>query len=388
MGSLRGCPGAALAPLLLLGFPVLCLAGLREPGPTIDGRPLASCTLREKERRAFICRAPQAAPGSVLTWYLDGRRQEANCSAAGTASSTLTITARRTDRELNCSVTDPASNDTANASVLLDVQYKPEILRADARYEEVDDAGLLLVLFVLVQANPPASITWVDQDGRIVANASEFLLLDTKHYPGLANHSLHVHLGRAATNLSVSAANSLGITTTSLLPPGLLDAHVELPFLGVAVGSALALSALLGLGSLAACLACRRAKPVPGKSQAGGSPGAGTWACSSAPAGSRAPGHGRSLTPSLPQDSLDLHRFLPAGPSTCRPQARACPGRTGPCRLICDSESSHRSTEPPLGMWKPREGSGPCRTPLSSVREYRQVWSHSQWLGASTKFPV
>ncbi|XP_040390358.1 transmembrane protein 25 isoform X3 [Cygnus olor] len=264
MGSLRGCPGAALAPLLLLGFPVLCLAGLREPGPTIDGRPLASCTLREKERRAFICRAPQAAPGSVLTWYLDGRRQEANCSAAGTASSTLTITARRTDRELNCSVTDPASNDTANASVLLDVQYKPEILRADARYEEVDDAGLLLVLFVLVQANPPASITWVDQDGRIVANASEFLLLDTKHYPGLANHSLHVHLGRAATNLSVSAANSLGITTTSLLPPGLLDAHVELPFLGVAVGSALALSALLGLGSLAACLACRRAKPVPG----------------------------------------------------------------------------------------------------------------------------
>ncbi|XP_035411857.1 transmembrane protein 25 isoform X3 [Cygnus atratus] len=264
MGSLRGCPGAALAPLLLLGFPVLCLAGLREPGPTIDGRPLASCTLREKERRAFICRAPQAAPGSVLTWYLDGRRQEANCSAAGTASSTLTITARRTDRELNCSVTDPASSDTANASVLLDVQYKPEILRADARYEEVDDAGLLLVLFVLVQANPPASITWVDQDGRIVANASEFLLLDTKHYPGLANHSLHVHLGRAATNLSVSAANSLGITTTSLLPPGLLDAHVELPFLGVAVGSALALSALLGLGSLAACLACRRAKPVPG----------------------------------------------------------------------------------------------------------------------------
>ncbi|XP_035202180.1 transmembrane protein 25 isoform X7 [Oxyura jamaicensis] len=222
MGSLGGCPGAALAPLLLLGFPALCLAaGLREQGPTIDGRPLASCTLREKERRAFTCRAPQAAPGSMLTWYLDGRRQEANCSAAGTASSTLTITARRADRELSCSLTDPASSDTANASVLLDVQYKPEILRADAHYEEVNDAGLLLVLFVLVQANPPASITWVDQDGHIVANASKFLLLDTKHYPGLANHSLHVHLSSAATNLSVSAANSLGITTTSLLPSGL-----------------------------------------------------------------------------------------------------------------------------------------------------------------------
>uniref|UniRef100_A0A8B9ZMJ7 Transmembrane protein 25 n=1 Tax=Anas zonorhyncha TaxID=75864 RepID=A0A8B9ZMJ7_9AVES len=252
-----------------LQFPAQLSArlGLREPGPTIDGRPLASCTLREEERRAFTCRAPRAAPGSVLTWYLDGRRQEANCSAAGTAGSTLTITARRADRELNCSVTHPASGATANASVLLDVQYKPEILRADARYEEVDDAGLLLLLFVLVQANPPASITWVDQDGRVVANASEFLLLDTKHYPGLANHSLHVHLGSAATNLSVSAANSLGVTTASLLPPGLLDAHVELPLLGVAVGSALALSALLGLGSLAACLACRRAKSAPGKSQ-------------------------------------------------------------------------------------------------------------------------
>ncbi|NWZ27566.1 TMM25 protein, partial [Asarcornis scutulata] len=201
------------------------------------------------------------------------------------------ITARRADRELNCSVTHPASGATANASVLLDVQYKPEILRADARYEEVDDAGLLLLLFVLVQANPPASITWVDQDGHVVANASEFLLLDTKHYPGLANHSLHVHLGSAATNLSVSAANSLGVTTASLLPPGLLDAHVELPLLGVAVGSALALSALLGLGSLAACLACRRAKPAPGKSQAGGSPGAGRCTC--------LPRENRSLPPNL-----------------------------------------------------------------------------------------
>ncbi|NXI62371.1 TMM25 protein, partial [Anseranas semipalmata] len=175
------------------------------------------------------------------------------------------ITAQRADRELNCSLMDPASGDTANASVLLDVQYKPEILHADARYQEVDDAGLLLMLFVLVQANPPASITWVDQDGHIVANASEFLLLDAKHYPGLANHSLRVHLSSMATNLSVSAANGLGVTTASLLPPGLLDARVELPLLGVAVGAALALSALLGLGSLAACLACCRAKPAPGK---------------------------------------------------------------------------------------------------------------------------
>ncbi|KAF1611047.1 Transmembrane protein 25, partial [Eudyptes chrysolophus] len=180
------------------------------------------------------------------------------------------LTARRTDRELNCSLMDPASGETYNASVLLDVQYKPEILQTGARYQEVEGAGLLLVLFVLVQANPPASITWVDQDGHVVANASEFLLGATR-YLGLANHSLRIHLGSAAGNFSVSAANSVGVTTASLLPPGLLDARVELPLLGIAVGAALALGALLSLGSCAACLACRQAKPVPGKGQAGGS---------------------------------------------------------------------------------------------------------------------
>ncbi|KAM4646306.1 transmembrane protein 25 isoform 6-T10 [Amazona ochrocephala] len=221
----RARPEAALArPLLLLGLLAFCLAGPGEPGPTIDGQPLAVCTLREGESRAFSCRAPQPAPGAVLVWHLDGQKQEANCSAVGTAS-TLTLTARRSDRELNCSLTDPASGQTYNASVLLNVQYKPEILQADARYQEVEGKGLLLVLFVLVEANPPASITWVDQDGRVMANASEFLLPDTAHYPGLANHSLRIHLGTAAGNFSVSAANSLGVTTTSLLPPAALSSH-------------------------------------------------------------------------------------------------------------------------------------------------------------------
>ncbi|XP_030899176.1 transmembrane protein 25 isoform X5 [Melopsittacus undulatus] len=218
-------PEAALARLLLLlGLLALCLAGLREPGPTIDGQPLAVCTLREGESRVFSCRAPRPAPGAMLAWYLDGQKQEANCSALGTAS-TLTLTARRSDRQLNCSLTDPASGQTYNASVLLNVQYKPEILQADAHYQEVEGKGLLLVLFVLVEANPPASITWVDQDGRVMANASEFLLLDTTHYPGLANHSLRIHLDTAAGNFSVSAANSLGVTTTSLLPPAALSSH-------------------------------------------------------------------------------------------------------------------------------------------------------------------
>ncbi|NXG09508.1 TMM25 protein, partial [Sakesphorus luctuosus] len=212
------------------------------------------------------------------------------------------LTARRSDRQLNCSLTDPASGETHNASILLDVQYKPEILQAGARYQEVEGSGLLLMLFVLVQANPPASITWVDQEGHVMANASDFLLLGATRYPGLANHSLHIHLSSMARNFSVSAANSVGITTTSLLPTGLLDARVELPALGVAVGAALALATLLSLGFCAACLACRSPKPVPG-------PGPSRCShCSGSehpqPQGARLPRQTRSLPPDLRLNSL------------------------------------------------------------------------------------
>ncbi|NWS62715.1 TMM25 protein, partial [Chunga burmeisteri] len=236
------------------------------------------------------------------------------------------LTARRTDRELNCSLMDPASGETYNASVLLDVQYKPEILQADAHYQEVEGAGLLLVLFVLVQANPPASITWVDQDGRVMANASEFLLLGATRYSGLANHSLRVHLGSAAGNFSVSAANSVGVTTTSLLPPGLLDARVELPLLGVAVGAALALGTLLSLGSCAACLACRWPKPaVPGKGQVGGSSLFSRCSrCSGLqhpqPLGARLPRQTQSLPPDLCLG--DLVQEARAGPQDAGAGAR------------------------------------------------------------------
>ncbi|NXP28689.1 TMM25 protein, partial [Scytalopus superciliaris] len=243
------------------------------------------------------------------------------------------LTARRSDRQLSCSLTDPASGETHNASVLLDVQYKPEILRAGARYQEVDGAGLLLVLFVLVQANPPASITWVDQDGHVMANASDFLLLGATRYPGLANHSLHIHLSSVAGNFSVSAANSVGVTTTSLLPTGLLDARVELPILGVIVGAALALATLLSLGSCAACLACRSPKPVPGPGGAGGSsPPSRCSRCSGSehpqPQGARLPRQTRSLPPDLRLH--DLAREDGASPkdvgASAREEESALPG--------------------------------------------------------------
>ncbi|NXO42853.1 TMM25 protein, partial [Locustella ochotensis] len=219
------------------------------------------------------------------------------------------LTGQRSDHQLNCSLTNPTSSETYNTSILLNVQYKPEILREGTHYQQIEGPGLLLVLFLLVQANPPASITWVDQDGHVMANTSKFLLLGATSYPGLANHSLHIHLSCTAGNLSVSTANSVGITTSSLLLPGLLDARVELPALGVAIGAALALAALLSLGFCAACLACRLPELVRGPGQAGGnSPPSQCSHCSSSeppqPQGTRLPRQTQSLPPNLRLDDL------------------------------------------------------------------------------------
>ncbi|NWU37318.1 TMM25 protein, partial [Hylia prasina] len=214
------------------------------------------------------------------------------------------LTSQRSDHQLNCSLTNPISSETYNTSILLNVQYKPEILRKGTHYQQVEGAGRLLVLFVLVQANPPASITWMDQDGHVMANTSKLLLLGATIYPGLANHSLHMHLSCTAGNLSENSANGVGITTASLLPTGLLDARVELPVLGVAIGAALALAALLSLGSCAACLACHLPKLVRGPGQPGGnSPPSQCFHCSSSeplqPQGTRLPRQTRSLPPNL-----------------------------------------------------------------------------------------
>ncbi|XP_067166262.1 transmembrane protein 25 isoform X2 [Apteryx mantelli] len=295
MGHCRGSPGAALARLLLLlCIPALCPAGL---GPTIDGRVLAARALHEGESRAFTCRAPR--PAATLAWYLDGRQQEPDSPAEHSAASTFTLTARRTDRQLTCALTDPASGDVANASVRLDVQFAPEILRADARYAEAEGPGLLVVLLALVQANPPAAVTWVGPDGRAVANASELLTLDAGSHPTLANHTVRLRLGAAAGSFSVSAANGLGVANASVPAPGLLDARLELPLLGVAVGGALALGALLGLGWLTACVACCRAKPEPEPGLPGPAPLPPRCSGCLQPEGVRLPRENQSLPPNL-----------------------------------------------------------------------------------------
>ncbi|XP_064588105.1 transmembrane protein 25 isoform X2 [Zonotrichia leucophrys gambelii] len=117
------------------------------------------------------------------------------------------------------------------------------------------------------------------------------------------SYNTSILLNVQSGNLSISAANSVGITTASLLPTGLLDARVELPVLGVAIGAALALSALLSLGSCAACLACRLPELMRGPGQAGPSPRSQCSHCSSSgppqPQGTRLPRQTQSLPPNL-----------------------------------------------------------------------------------------
>ncbi|XP_030892952.1 transmembrane protein 25 isoform X2 [Leptonychotes weddellii] len=221
-------PGPAALPHTLLLLPALLSSGWGELAPEIDGQTWAELALRENERHAFTCRVAGGPGTPRLAWYLDGQLQEASTSrllsvggeAFSGGTSTFTVTAQRAQHELNCSLQDPGSGRSANASVILNVQFKPEIAQVGAKYREAQGPGLLVVLFALVRANPPANVTWIDQDGPVTVNASDFLVLDAQNYPWLSNHTVQLQLSSLAHNLSVVATNDVGVTSASLPAPG------------------------------------------------------------------------------------------------------------------------------------------------------------------------
>lgn len=163
-----------------------------------------------------------------LAWYLDGQLQEASTSrlqsvgreAFSGGTSTFTVTAQRAQHELICSLQDASSGQSANASVILNVQFKPEIAQVGAKYQEAQGPGVLVILFALVRANPPANVTWIDQDGPVTVNTSDFLVLDAQNYPWLTNHTVQLQLHSLPHNLSVVATNDVGVTSSSLPAPG------------------------------------------------------------------------------------------------------------------------------------------------------------------------
>ncbi|XP_011730631.2 transmembrane protein 25 isoform X7 [Macaca nemestrina] len=221
-------PGPATLRHTLLLLPALLSSGWGELAPQIDGQTWAERALRENERHAFTCRVAGGPGTPRLAWYLDGQLQEASTSrllsvggeAFSGGTSTFTVTAHRAQHELNCSLQDPSSGQSANASVILNVQFKPEIAQVGAKYQEAQGPGLLVVLFALVRANPPANVTWIDQDGPVTVNTSDFLVLDAQNYPWLTNHTVQLQLRSLAHNLSVVATNDVGVTSASLPAPG------------------------------------------------------------------------------------------------------------------------------------------------------------------------
>uniref|UniRef100_A0A673A3V7 Transmembrane protein 25 n=1 Tax=Sphaeramia orbicularis TaxID=375764 RepID=A0A673A3V7_9TELE len=205
-----------------------------EPAPKIDGHHRAAVTLQENMTHRFKCQSdgwdPRAPP--VLTWYLNGQEQsepstkhrrlvmtsqeEAEVRPNTHHNSTYSLRARKWDKELVCVASNPRTGESYNASVTLNVQFQPEILRVNAHYSETSDPGLSLVLFALVRSNPPATISFVDQSGQLVANTSDFLILDSRSYPWLTNHTLRVTLSSLSGNVSLNASNSVGTALSNL----------------------------------------------------------------------------------------------------------------------------------------------------------------------------
>ncbi|KAJ8256538.1 hypothetical protein COCON_G00186900 [Conger conger] len=242
--------------------------------PKIDGQLHSALTLQENITHQFNCQSegwnPQAPP--LLTWYLNGERQE-QLPDSGTGqlvmtsqevpsvtegeskrNSTFTLRARKWDRELVCATSNPQNGESHNATVVLNVQFLPEIVRVNAHYSDTSGPGLSLVLFALVRSNPPATITWVDQSGRLVANTSDFLIMDSRSYPWLTNHTLRVTLSSLAGNVSVNANNSLGVAHSNLTLTEFLQSSVEVPILGLVTGGAVGFVTLLILTLLLLCL--------------------------------------------------------------------------------------------------------------------------------------
>ncbi|XP_071753418.1 transmembrane protein 25 [Centroberyx gerrardi] len=259
--------------VLLLHTLAWCWTGAIEPAAKIDGRHRSALTLQENMTHRFNCQSdswdPHAPP--LLTWYLNGQRQSEPTPDRGRLvmtsqeesevmrpgahhNSTFSLRARKWDRELVCAASNPRTGESYNATVTLNVQFQPEILRVKAHYSETSDPGLSLVLFALVRSNPPATITFVDQSGQLVANTSDFLILDSRSYPWLTNHTLRVTLSSLSGNVSLNASNSVGAVQSNLTLAEFLQSRVEVPMLGIVTGGSMAFMALLILSLIVLCL--------------------------------------------------------------------------------------------------------------------------------------
>ncbi|XP_048368478.1 transmembrane protein 25 isoform X2 [Sphaerodactylus townsendi] len=280
-----------LPPVLLLLFPALLRPGAAEPeAQLISSRP-----------ETFTCVA--AAP--TLAWYLDG--EEGSGSGGGAWGVA--------ERRLNCSAVDPATGHESSATVVLHLHVAPEVAQqAAAGSEDGREGGLLMLLVVLlVQARPPAHLTWLAPDGRLAVNASRFVLVDARTFPGLRRHAVQLQLRAWARNFSREGA---AVVNASVLPPGFLDTHIELPLLALVVGAAGALAVLGVLGTLLSYLVYQKGKKAAGLTQP-------------APSPARDSNHLMPQGPRLPRANMSVPINLQLNDLTPEPKASGAEDKEG-----------------------------------------------------------
>uniref|UniRef100_A0A4W3HIN6 Ig-like domain-containing protein n=1 Tax=Callorhinchus milii TaxID=7868 RepID=A0A4W3HIN6_CALMI len=116
-----------LTAFLFLQLPTCILSETDGSTPTVSAVSRAVVPVEENAVSEFTCRVHGWKSEPVVTWYLDGVKQESDGAvmvpdATNHSRNTFVVTARRRDKELNCSATDPETGITHNASLILDVQ--------------------------------------------------------------------------------------------------------------------------------------------------------------------------------------------------------------------------------------------------------------------------
>lgn len=116
-------------------------SGAIEPVPKIDGRHRSALTMQENATHKFSCHSdgwhPRAPP--TLTWYLNGEQQSEPLPKRGRLvmtsqedsevmrprtrhNSTFSLQAKKWDRELVCTASNPRTGESYNATVTLNIQ--------------------------------------------------------------------------------------------------------------------------------------------------------------------------------------------------------------------------------------------------------------------------
>ncbi|XP_056905177.1 transmembrane protein 25 [Takifugu flavidus] len=265
---------ASSATVMLFHTLTFSWTGAMEPTSKQEGRQQqAAMALQEDVTHQFSCHSDGRDPRHplVIRWHLDGNWQKQEPSkhrrlamTSGRDSdavrlgyehnSTFSLRPRKWNRELVCVASNPRTGERYNATITLSLQFKPEILRVNVNHSETSHPAFALVLFALVRSNPPATISFVDQSGQLVADTTDFLLLDSQTNPQLANNTLRIMLSSLSGTLSLNVTNTAGTVQSNLTLAEFLQSRVEVPMLGIVTGGAMAFMALLILSLIVLCL--------------------------------------------------------------------------------------------------------------------------------------